>query len=87
MKLYKQIQITDLRQVCPNEAKNFTSWLSKEEDLTLIGKTIGTEMELTEKICVQSDGKPDWKWVEAFIKVRSCSKLLWQYTKIFVFSK
>ncbi len=48
MKLDKLKQITDLRQVWPNEAKDFTPWLAKEENLQQLGDTIGVDMELTE---------------------------------------
>lgn len=49
MKLDKLKQIKDLREVWPNEAKDFTPWLAKEENLSLLGEAIGVEMELTEK--------------------------------------
>lgn len=49
MKLDKLKQIKDLREIWPNEAKDFTPWLAKEENLSLLGEAIGVEMELTEK--------------------------------------
>ena len=49
MKLDKLKQINALREIWPNEAKDFTPWLAKEENLSLLGEAIGVEMELTEK--------------------------------------
>lgn len=49
MKLDKLIQIKDLREVWPNEALDFTPWLAKEENLSILGEAIGIDMEMTEK--------------------------------------
>lgn len=59
MKLDKLKQIKDLREVWPNEAKDFTPWLAKEENLKLLGETIGIEMELTEKESAVGDFSVD----------------------------
>jgi len=49
--LGRLLQITDLRAVWESEAGGFTPWLAKEENLSLLGDTIGIELELesTEK--------------------------------------
>lgn len=44
MKLDKLIQIKDLREVWPNEALDFTPWLAKEENLSILGEAIGIDM-------------------------------------------
>lgn len=49
MKLDRLIQIKDFREVWPNEALDFTPWLTKEENLSIIGEAIGIDMEMTEK--------------------------------------
>lgn len=59
MKLDKLKQIKDLREVWPNEAKDFTPWLAKEENLNMLGETIGIEMELTEKESAVGDFNVD----------------------------
>lgn len=59
MKLDKLKQIKDLREVWPNEAKDFTPWLAKEENLSLLGEAIGIDMELTEKESAVGDFNVD----------------------------
>lgn len=46
-----RLQRVDLREVWSSEAGSFTPWLAKEENLQLLGETIGIELELetTEK--------------------------------------
>lgn len=41
--LGKLEKIEDLRSVWRNEATNFSKWLAEEENLALLGKTIGIE--------------------------------------------
>ena len=42
----KQLTPVDLREVWRTEPDHFTSWLAKEENLTLLGETLGMELEL-----------------------------------------
>ena len=41
MKLGKLEQITDLRSVWKHEAKDFTPWLAKEENLEILSEAVG----------------------------------------------
>lgn len=41
-----RLQPVDLRTVWINEADNFTPWLAQDENLSLLGDTIGLELEL-----------------------------------------
>ncbi|SMF72093.1 DUF4268 domain-containing protein [Allosphingosinicella indica] len=41
-----RLQKVDLRDAWPHEAHNFTPWLAQEENLRLLGDTLGLEMEL-----------------------------------------
>ena len=59
MKLDKLIQIKDLREVWPNEALDFTPWLAKEENLSILGEAIGIDMEMTEKESAVGDFNVD----------------------------
>ena len=49
MKLDKLKQIKDLREIWPNEEKDFTPWLAKEDNLALLSETIGIDIFLEEK--------------------------------------
>ena len=42
----KQLTPVDLNEVWETEPNHFTPWLAKEENLTLLGKTLGMELEL-----------------------------------------
>ncbi len=42
------LELVNLRDVWQHEAHDFTKWLAEEENLTLLGETIGIEMELLE---------------------------------------
>lgn len=53
-KLSKIQKIDDLREIWPHEAKDFTQWLSQEENLDLLGETIGLDILLIE--CESSVG-------------------------------
>lgn len=46
MKLGKIIKINDLRTVWKDEARDFTPWLSEDENLESLGDEIGIDMEL-----------------------------------------
>ena len=49
LELGKLTQIADLQTVWPNEALDFTPWLSKEANLKALGEAIGIDMVLEEK--------------------------------------
>ena len=42
----KQLKPVDLNEVWETEPHHFTPWLTKEENLTLLGKTLGIGLEL-----------------------------------------
>ena len=44
-----KIERVDLREIWPNEAHEFTPWLAKEENLGLLGKALGLDLELHEQ--------------------------------------
>ena len=41
-----RLQPVEIRDIWPNEATDFTPWLAEEENLTLLGETLGMELEL-----------------------------------------
>lgn len=41
-----RLQLVELRDIWPNEAADFTPWLTKEENLALLGETLGMGLEL-----------------------------------------
>ena len=41
-----RLRAVDIREVWPDEAQDFTPWLAKEENLDLLGETLGIELEL-----------------------------------------
>ena len=43
-----QLNRIDLRKAWPNEARDFTKWLSVESNLNMLGNAIGIELELVE---------------------------------------
>lgn len=43
-----KIEAVELRKIWPHEALDFTKWLAEDENLQLLGDTIGTELELIE---------------------------------------
>ena len=47
--LGKLTRITNLRSVWANEAQDFTTWLSKDENLAELGKSIGIDMHCEER--------------------------------------
>jgi len=46
MNLGRLKRIDDLREVWRTEAQDFTPWLAKEENLSLLGETLNLELEL-----------------------------------------
>ncbi len=58
-KLGKMTKIEDLRMVWPNEPLDFTKWLAEEENLSLLGDTIGLELKLERQESPVGDFKVD----------------------------
>ena len=46
IKELSRLEEVELRKIWPDEAQDFTPWLAKEENLTLLGETLGMELEL-----------------------------------------
>ena len=44
-----QLTPVDLSEVWENEPQHFTPWLAQEENLTLLGETLGIDLELEEQ--------------------------------------
>ena len=49
MKLGKLEQVTDLRSVWKHEAKDFTPWLAKEENLEILSEAVGIDIVVEEQ--------------------------------------
>lgn len=47
-KLGKLQEIDDVRSIWPNEAKDFTPWLSKEENIAILAEEIGIDITVSE---------------------------------------
>lgn len=47
-KLGKLREIDDVRSIWPNEAKDFTPWLSKEENIAILAEEIGIDITVSE---------------------------------------
>lgn len=47
-KLGKLSEVTDLRSVWKDEARDFTPWLAREENIALLGEELGIEIEVEE---------------------------------------
>lgn len=46
IKELSRLEEVELREIWPDEAQNFTPWLAEEENLDLLGETLGMELEL-----------------------------------------
>ena len=46
MKTLARLEKVDLRDYWEDEAKDFTPWLSEENNIALLGSTIGMELEV-----------------------------------------
>lgn len=42
-------RVEDLRKIWPNEARDFTAWLAQDENLTMLGETVGIDIDLEER--------------------------------------
>lgn len=49
IELGKIERIEDLRKIWKNEARDFTVWLSQDENLTMLGETVGIDIDLEER--------------------------------------
>ena len=45
-----RLQKVDLREAWSSESIDFTPWLAKEENLALLGETIGIDLELESQL-------------------------------------
>ena len=67
-----RLKKVDLREFFKDEAKDFTPWLAQEENLELLGDTLGLDIELEDTDMRVNEG--------SIIKVRLP---LWLYRKTF----
>lgn len=56
--LGKLERVEDLRTIWPNEAKNFTKWLMREDSLALLSETVGIDIVLEESESPASSCEP-----------------------------
>ena len=54
-----RLEQVELREVWPDEAQDFTPWLAQEENLTLLGETLGMELELEAQEIYVGDFRAD----------------------------
>jgi len=81
MKTLGRLERVDLRAAWQTEAGEFTPWLAKEDNLALLGETIGIDLELeaTEKnvgpfradILCKDAANGSWVLIERVAELRS----------------
>ena len=54
-----RLEVVELREVWPDEAQDFTPWLAKDANISLLGETLGMELELEKKEIGVGDFKAD----------------------------
>lgn len=54
-----RLEEVELREVWPDEAQDFTPWLAEEENLGLLGETLGLELELVAREIQVGDYRAD----------------------------
>ena len=42
-------RVEDLRKIWSNEARDFTVWLARDENLTMLGEAVGIDINLEER--------------------------------------
>lgn len=58
-KALSRLEKVELREIWPDEAQHFTPWLAKEENLALLGDTLGLELELEAQEIYVGDFRAD----------------------------
>ena len=80
MPKFGRLQPVKLREVCPNEALDFTLWLAEKENLALLGEVLGMEFELEgQKINIGSFRADIWCKNEPVLPNRGESLADWVF--------